>query len=277
MACFFHSGKKFFLLIAGLPILTACSSSEDRTSAAQQQILVDQATVSVQTMFGKSRKNSAMHSYLKRSKAVMICPSITHMSMVFGGSGGKCVLLSKDARNSWSDPAFYNLSSGSFGLQLGYQNSQIIFFIMTQKGIQALLDHQFAFDANAGASFTSLNSSALAGGTSATHSDIYAVQKANGVFAGAALGGSKLSVDSAANHSYYGQIVGPEDIIINMRVNNVAADPLRRILMNPGYDDTAPPLENKTSKSDSDQDNSKMPAGKKLSSSADDVSSEDIK
>ncbi|QHI95598.1 hypothetical protein GT348_04345 [Aristophania vespae] len=218
------------VLFAGLPVLSACSS-ETQTSAAEQQILVDQATVTVQSFFVSNSTNSRTHTLLKKAKAVMICPSITHMSVVFGGSGGKCVLLSRDARNSWSDPAFYSLSSGSFGLQLGYQNSQIIFFIMTLKGLQALLDHQFKFDASAGVSFTSFSSNAQSGGTSAIKNDIYAAQKANGIFAGLALGGTKLSVDSAANRAYYSQIVGPEDIVINMRVNNTSADPLRRVLM----------------------------------------------
>ncbi|MDF7674819.1 lipid-binding SYLF domain-containing protein [Acetobacteraceae bacterium ESL0709] len=267
------------MLIAGMPFLGACSSSENHTSAAQQQILVDQATVTVQTMFGTTRSDSAIHSFLKKSKAVMICPAVTHMSVVFGGSNGKCVFLSKDARNSWSDPAFYKLSAGSFGLQLGYQSSQVIFFIMTQKGIQALLDQQFKFDANASASFSSMSSSALAGGTTATHRDIYAVQKANGVFAGAALGGTKLTIDSAANHSYYNQMVGPEDIVITMRVNNSAADPLRRILMNPGADDSTMTTEKKRNNKDRNhtETRSQPETGKKLDSSADDVPSEDIK
>ena len=51
------------------------------------------------------------------------------------------------------------------------------------------------------------------------------------MFAGASLGGSKLTVNSDVNREYYGQTVGPEEIVVTMRVNNPGADPLRRILM----------------------------------------------
>ena len=57
------------------------------------------------------------------------------------------------------------------------------------------------------------------------------MQKSNGVFAGVSLGSSKLKADNAANRSYYKQVVGPEDIVVHMQVNNKAADPLRRVVM----------------------------------------------
>lgn len=218
--------------ISSIAFLSACSSSNSSTTAAEQQILVDQSAVAVNSIFNNTEQAKHAEKLLTQSRAVMICPSISNLSLVFGGSKGRCTLLSRDARGSWSDPAFYYITSGTFGLQLGYQNSQLVLFITSQKGIQALLDHQFTFDANASASFSSLASSAQKSRISGDHSDIYALQKANGIFAGAALGGSKLSSDSYANRAYYQQYVGPEDIVINMRVNNPAADPLRRALMN---------------------------------------------
>ena len=39
-----------------------------------------------------------------------------------------------------------------------------------------------------------------------------------------------MRVNSAANRAYYNQIVGPEDIVVSMRVNNSGADPLRSAL-----------------------------------------------
>lgn len=227
-----HSCLTLSAIGASASLLSACSSTSPSTTAAEQQILVDQSTVAVNSIFTDTAQAQHAEKLLTKSRAVMVCPSISNLSIVFGGSKGRCTLLSRDARGSWSDPAFYYISSGTFGLQLGYQNSQLILFITSQRGIQALLDHQFTFDANASASFSSLASSAQISRISGDKSDIYALQKANGVFAGAALGGSKLSADSYANRAYYQQYVGPEDIVVNMRVNNPSADPLRRALMN---------------------------------------------
>ncbi|ACI53136.1 protein of unknown function DUF500 [Gluconacetobacter diazotrophicus PA1 5] len=210
--------------VLALPAGSALASSE------RQQSLVDRATLTVRDMFAGARPDSKITRYMVKARAVMVCPSIFRMSIGFGGSGGGCVLLSRDARGSWSDPAFFTLDSATVGVQLGMQDSQVMFFVMTDRGLQALVDNQFQLGADAGASFATMGSGIESGTTGQRNTDIMAIQKSKGLFAGAALGGSKLSVNSSANRSYYNQIVGPEDIVISMRVNNPGADPLRSAL-----------------------------------------------
>ncbi|WP_040507418.1 lipid-binding SYLF domain-containing protein [Gluconobacter morbifer] len=222
--------RSTILMASGCTALSACAS-EAQTTASQQQIIVDKATLAVQDIFSGSTPRSRSQKLLAQAKAVMVCPSVLNMSFGIGGSGGRCLLLSRDARGSWSDPAFYRLGTGSLGFQLGVQSSEMIFFIMSQRGIQAMLDSQFKFDASASASFASIGTGLQDSTAGASNTDIYAAQKNEGLYAGAALGGSKLTVDSGANRAYYNQSVGPEDIIVTMRVNNPAADPLRRMLM----------------------------------------------
>ncbi|WP_408740270.1 lipid-binding SYLF domain-containing protein [Acetobacter sp. AN02] len=218
------------VLVAGVSIVAAVPAR----AADSQQTLVDKATLTVQDMFSGAKPDSGIMKNIRDARAVLICPSIFEMSIVFGGSGGGCLLLARDAQGSWSDPAFYRLSSGSFGLQLGMQDSQVMFFIMTDRGLQALLDSQMKLGANASASFATMGSGVGSGNAGRSNTDITGIQKSKGLFAGASLSGSKLSVNSSANRSYYNQAVGPEDIVITMRVNNPAADSLRSILMKVG-------------------------------------------
>lgn len=222
--------RKTMLVASGCAALSACSDAP-QTTASQQQIIVDRATLAVQDLFTGTTAQSRSQKLLAEAKAVMVCPSVLNMSFGIGGSGGRCVLLSRDARGSWSDPAFYRLGTASMGLQLGVQSTETILFIMSQRGIQAILDSQFKFDASASASFASIGSGLEDSTAGAHNTDIYAAQKNEGLYAGAALGGSKLTVDSGANRAYYNQTVGPEDIVVTMRVNNPSADPLRRALM----------------------------------------------
>ena len=218
------------LVASGCIALSACSDAP-QTTASQQQLIVDRATLAVQDLFAGTTPQSRSQKLLAEAKAVMVCPSVLNMSFGIGGSGGRCLLLSRDARGSWSDPAFYRLSTASLGLQVGVQSAESILFIMSQRGIQAILDSQFKFDASASASFASIGTGLENSTAGAHNTDIYAAQKNEGLYAGAALGGSKLTVDSGANRAYYNQTVGPEDIVVTMRVNNPSADPLRRALM----------------------------------------------
>ncbi|NHN87647.1 lipid-binding SYLF domain-containing protein [Acetobacter conturbans] len=205
-------------------------ASASHADSGTEQTLVDKATLAVQDIFTGAKTSDRVYRYLAKSRAVMVCPSIFHMSIGIGGSNGGCLLLSRDARGSWSDPAFYRLSGGSVGLQFGVQSSEMMFFVMTDRGLQALLDSQFQFGANAAASFATMGSGIESGTAGRSNTDIMAIQKSEGLFAGVSLGGSKLTVDSDANRAYYNQIVGPTEIVISMRVNNAGADPLREIL-----------------------------------------------
>lgn len=224
------------LLATGLTALPAMATST-------QQALVDRATLAVQDIFQGTTPNSRAQRYLAKARAVMVCPSVFRMSIVFGGAGGGCLLLSRDARGSWSDPAFYTLSSASMGLQLGVESSELMFFVMSDRGLQALLDSQFKFSAGASASFANMGSGIESGSAGPSNTDILALQKSSGLFAGASLGGSKLTIDSGANRAFYNQPVGPEDIVISMRVNNTGADPLRRVLMQVVQQQSATPAQ----------------------------------
>lgn len=222
-----------FSLALGMATALTCAPVQAR-AADSGQTLVDKAALTVQDIFVGATGQSGVAVNLGKARAVMVCPSIFRMSIVFGGAGGGCLLLARDARGSWSDPAFYTLGTASFGIQLGVQSSQAMFFIMTDRGLQALLDSQFQFGANAGVSFATMSSNVERGNAGASNTDIIVAQKSEGVFAGAALGGTKLTVNSDANRAYYSQSVGPEDIVVSMRVNNPGADPLRSVLMRYG-------------------------------------------
>ncbi len=197
----------------------------------QQQRLVDRATLAAQDVLDWRENGDQAQRFLARARGVMICPSIFRMSFIFGGSGGGCVLLARDGSGSWSAPAFYSMGSGSFGLQAGVQDAELMMFIMTRRGLTAIMDSHFKFGANASITLATLGAGMEGDTTTALRADIVAVEKSSGLFAGISLQGSVLSSDSVGDRAYYGQPVGVEDIAVAMRVNNPGADPLRSVLM----------------------------------------------
>ena len=46
---------------------------------------------------------------------------------------------------TWSNPAFYFLAAGSIGLQAGGQVSEVIFTLMTDNAVRAMIDDEFKF------------------------------------------------------------------------------------------------------------------------------------
>ncbi len=79
---------------------------------------------------------------LRRAKAVLICPRVFKAGFFVGGEGGSCVLLARSGNGTWSYPTFYDIGSGSFGFQFGVEDSQLMLMIMTNRGLNAVMDSQ---------------------------------------------------------------------------------------------------------------------------------------
>jgi len=211
-----------------LTVLAGCSGTP---TAGEEQALVDRATLSVQEILGEGNDRMNATSMLRRARAAVICPRIFRAGFFFGGEGGGCVLVGRDAAGSWSSPAFYTLGSGSFGLQAGIQDLQILMLIMNDKALNAVLDSQMKLGADASLAVASVGGSISGATTAAVGGDIVAFARARGLFAGLTLEGSVLSARSEWNRNYYRQEVGPREIVVAMRAHNPGADPLRAVLM----------------------------------------------
>jgi lipid-binding SYLF domain-containing protein len=212
-----------FLLAALLVLLPYVAHAQ-----TDQQALVDRATLTVQEMFSASDARDAL-SLLRRAKAAMICPRIFKAGFILGGSGGGCVLTAR-TEAGWGNPAFYSMGSGSFGLQAGVQDSQVVLLILTERGLHAVLDSQFKIGADASIAVATLGAGVEGSTTAALRADIVSFAKARGLFAGISLQGSILSSESSYDRAYYGQPLAGQQIVLGGAGNNPGTAPLREML-----------------------------------------------
>ena len=208
-------------------------------SQGEQQTLVDRAALTTQEMVTQ-KLTDGPRDFLPRAKAVMICPRIFKAGFFFGGEGGRCVLLARAGNGTWSYPAFYNIGSGSFGLQIGIQDSQLLMLIMTERGLSAVLDNQFKLGGNAGIAVATLGGSIQGSTTTALGADILAFSEARGLYGGISLEGSVMSPLTDWNQAYYGQPYAARQIVMQMQGSNPGADPLRDVLTRFGTGAPAP-------------------------------------
>ncbi|WP_246602661.1 lipid-binding SYLF domain-containing protein [Falsiroseomonas tokyonensis] len=205
-------------------------------AAAQQeeQALVDRATLAVQELMSSGEQAGDAVGFLQRARAVMVCPRVFRAGFILGGEGGSCVLVGRDGAGSWSSPAFYGLGSGSFGLQIGVQDAMVAMMIMTDRGLQAVMDSQFKVGADASIALATIGGGIQGSTTAAVGADIVAIAKSRGLFAGVSLSGSMLSYRPASARSYYGQAYSARQIVVAMEAHNPGSDPLRAMLLRYG-------------------------------------------
>ena len=211
-------------LLALLPLLTPTAAR----AQTEEQTLVDRATLSVQEMFS-DKINPEGRRLLKNAKGMLICPRVFKAGFIIGGQVGSCVLVGHH-EGAWTNPAFYGFGSGSIGFQIGVQDAQIAFIVLTQKGLAALMDSQFKIGADASVAIATVGAGISGATTAALRADIVAFAQARGLFAGIALDGSLISQRRESNQVYYGQTFTPQQIVLERQGSNPGADPLREIL-----------------------------------------------
>ncbi len=225
-----------FLALVFVAIVLFC-----RAAYAQgpEQTLVDRSTLAVEDLMtqGVSQDPRIM---LGRARAVMICPRVFKAGFIIGGAGGSCVLLARGGNGTWSYPAFYGMGSGSVGFQIGIQDSELVLLIMTDRGLNAVMDSQFKFGADASVAVATVGGSIGGSTTAAIGADILAFAMNRGLFGGVALDGSIMSLRSDWNTAYYGQPYSARQIVMQMTAANPGADPLREVLTRYGSGATMP-------------------------------------
>ena len=217
--------RLLFLALLGLVPIVAQAQTE-------QQALVDRATLTVQEMLSDT-SNVQARKLLKNAKGAMVCPRVFKAGFILGGEGGSCVLVGRGDKG-WSSPAFYGLGSGSIGFQIGVQDSQIIFLVLTDNGLRALMNSQFKFGGDASVAVATIGVGVQGSTTTALRADIVAFAVTRGLFAGVSLEGSVISQRSEWNQTYYGQSFSPQQIVLSGQGQNPGAEPLREMLMRMG-------------------------------------------
>ena len=106
---------------------------------ADQRNLVTDATVTLAN-FLSDPDMTWLQRNLKRARAVVVAPQIAKAGFILGGSGGRAVVVARDAKSGkWVGPAFYTLATASIGFQAGISVSESVTLVMTDKGLNTLL------------------------------------------------------------------------------------------------------------------------------------------
>lgn len=206
-------------LVAALPAL----------AASKQQKLVDDSTY-VADRFAGDSSLEWVHNNIGRAKGVFIVPQQVKAGFIFGGSNGSGVLLARDPKSGvWSYPAFYTMSSMTFGLQIGGQVAEIVLLVMTQRGMDAMRSSDFKLGGD-----VSVAAGPVGVGAKAQTADVVAFSRTKGLYGGLNLEGAVISTRRSWNDSYYGRTVSPDDILFHHAVSKSGADALRRAVAGMG-------------------------------------------
>ncbi len=169
-----------------------------------------------------------MKSLLQRAKGVFVVPKYGEAALGVGARGGAGVLLVRNG-NTWSNPAFYNMSGITAGLQAGAEAGAIAFVLNDQKALNSFMqNNKFSLGADAGLTLVDWSKK---GEGSAGWGNITAWADTEGLFGGAALNITDIDYDEDETSAYYRRQVAARDVLSG-KVKNPQADMLRQALAN---------------------------------------------
>ena len=187
------------MLASAALTLAAPAHADDVVDARQ---VLDEAAITVERV--RTQLKPDIDDAISRAKAVLIIPSFYKAGFIVGAAYGDGVLMTRQSDGTFGDPAFYRMTAGSIGLQIGMNSSEVIFAILTEKGLSAVLNDEFKLGANVGMSIGTIGVGAEAATTTNVGNDILAYSKASGLFAGGALEGAVIKPRKDWNAAVYG-------------------------------------------------------------------------
>jgi len=199
------------------------AGSGSALAQAEQQKLVDQATKSLSN-FLRDPDMTWLQQNISRAKAVMIAPEVLKAGFIFGGSGGRAVVLSRDPKSGkWVGPAFFALATASVGFQAGVSVSETVTLVMTDKGMNSLLSASFKLGGDASVAAGPVG----AGAKSDIVADFISFSRAKGVYGGLNLDGSVINTSNDWDELYYNKKgISTPDILVRMSAHNKGGNAL---------------------------------------------------
>jgi lipid-binding SYLF domain-containing protein len=151
-----------------------------------------------------------------KAECVVVIPSVKKAAFVVGGEAGSGVMSCRRG-NSWSAPVFMHLAKGSFGLQIGAEEIDLVLLVMNRRGVDKLLANKVTLGTDVSLAAGPIGRSAAAATDAQMNAEMLSYSKSRGVFAGLDLSGGALRPDTEADARAYGPSVSARDIVEGTR------------------------------------------------------------
>ena len=157
-----------------------------------------------------------------RADCVVVIPNMKKAAFGIGGEYGKGVMSCRTG-TAWSAPLFMTLAKGTWGLQIGAEQVDLVLLVMNKRGAEKMLQDNISLGADASVAAGPVGRAGAASTDAQFSAEILSYSKAEGVFAGIDLSGGVLRPDKDANTDVYGPNHVSRDIVLNHAVAVPAA------------------------------------------------------
>jgi lipid-binding SYLF domain-containing protein len=197
--------KKLLLLgvVVCLCRFSVAADDQPKESKAQDRV---QAAADVLDEIQGAPDKGIPQEVLGSAECVAVVPSMLKGGFIVGAKYGRG-LASCRTPKGWSAPAFFVVTGGSFGFQIGGQAVDLVMLIMNKDGMKHLLSSEFALGADASVAAGPVGRHAEGNTDWKMRAEVLTYSRARGLFAGVTLNGAQIKQDKDSTREFYGRMV----------------------------------------------------------------------
>jgi lipid-binding SYLF domain-containing protein len=175
----------------------AGSAREDSVDRLQRSVSVIRAIMS-------TPDKGIPEEVLSGAKCILVVPDLIKGGFVFGGKHGRGVATCRTA-TGWSAPAFVSVGGGSWGLQIGVEDVDLVMLVMNDRGLQHMLSSKFELTGEGSVAAGPVGRHASAGTDWKMNTEMLTYSRSRGIFAGLTLEGAVVEQDNDSTYGIYGR------------------------------------------------------------------------
>ena len=173
-------------------------------SAREDSVARLQSSVDVLRAIMSAPDKGIPEEVLSSAKCILVVPDLIKGGFIFGGKHGRGVASCRTA-DGWSAPAFVSVGGGSWGLQIGVEDVDLVMLVMNDRGFQHLLSSKFELTGEGSVAAGPVGRHASAGTDWKMNTEMLTYSRSKGVFAGLTLEGAVVEQDNDSTRAIYGK------------------------------------------------------------------------
>ncbi|HEY6375934.1 MAG TPA: lipid-binding SYLF domain-containing protein [Edaphobacter sp.] len=203
--------KKLSVIVSGAALLASSMSAFGAADRAKLAARMQDASAVISQIMSAPDKGIPSE-ILAGASCVVVVPGFKKGAFVVGAQYGQGAATCRTPRG-WSAPVLVQLTGGSFGFQVGGQETDLVLIAMNDQGLQQMLKNKFKIGADAAASAGPVGRNAQAGTDWKLNAEFLTYSRSRGLFAGIDLDGTVLSQNQDNTKEMFGDNIPFETIL----------------------------------------------------------------
>ncbi len=193
---------------------TAPTAGAPRTDEATQAAERLNAAAATVNEIMATPDSAIPQDLLDRAECVVVVPGLKKGAFIVGGQYGVGYFSCRAAGGQgWTAPGTVRMEGGSFGLQIGGEETDVVLLVMNPQGRERLLAGQFKIGVDASAAAGPVGRTVGAATGPYLRTEMLSYSRSRGAFAGISLDGTTVRQDLDENAALYGRRLTNTEII----------------------------------------------------------------